>query len=158
MKQTDRVLQYMRYFGSITPLQALGDLGVMRLGARIWDLRREGHHITRRMVSGKNRYGEATSYAEYRLKEGGIKMLKEMQISDIPTQNKRNERNEGKWIKELNKFYESGAVAAELFWETSQSALSVVNAVRAAAKHKNIPVIVVKRGDRIFFVRGDANA
>lgn len=85
-------------------------------------------------------------------------MLKEMQISDIPTQNKRNERNEGKWIKELNKFYESGAVAAELFWETSQSALSVVNAVRAAAKHKNIPVIVVKRGDRIFFVRGDANA
>ncbi|MFR1801750.1 MAG: hypothetical protein ACLSWS_06825 [Faecalispora jeddahensis] len=74
-------------------------------------------------------------------------MLKEMQISDIPTQNKRNE---GKWIKELNKFYESGAVAAELFWETSQSALSVVNAVRAAAKHKNIPVIVVKRGDRIF--------
>lgn len=69
MKQTDRVLRYMRDFGSITPLQALGDLGVMRLGARIWDLRREGHHITRRMVSGKNRYGEATSYAEYRLED-----------------------------------------------------------------------------------------
>lgn len=82
-------------------------------------------------------------------------MLKEMQISDIPT---RNERKGGKWIKEVNKFYESGAVAAELFWKTSQSARSVVNAVRVVAKHKNIPVIVVKRGDRIFFVRGDANA
>ena len=41
----------------------------MRLGARIWDLRREGHCISRRMVSGKNRYGEATSYAEYRLED-----------------------------------------------------------------------------------------
>ena len=69
MKQTDRVLRYMRDFGSITPLQALGDLGVMRLGARIWDLRREGHCISRRMVSGKNRYGEATSYAAYRLED-----------------------------------------------------------------------------------------
>lgn len=69
MKQTDRVLRYMRDFGSINPLQAYNDLGIMRLGARILDLRHEGHHITRRMVSGKNRYGESVSYAEYRLEE-----------------------------------------------------------------------------------------
>ena len=67
MTQTERVLQYLKDFGSITPLQALSDLGVMRLGARIWDLRQAGYPITRRMVGSKNRYGEAVSFAEYRL-------------------------------------------------------------------------------------------
>ena len=69
MKLTDRVLRYMRDFGSINPLQAYNALGIMRLGARILDLRHEGPRITRRMVSGKNRYGESVSYAEYRLEE-----------------------------------------------------------------------------------------
>lgn len=69
MTQTERVLQYMQDFGSITPLQALGDLSVMRLGARIWDLKQAGYPITRRMVGSKNRYGESVSYAEYRLEE-----------------------------------------------------------------------------------------
>lgn len=67
MKQEERILKYMQDFGSITPLQALDDLGVMRLGARIYDLRRAGHTISRRMVTKKNRYGEAVSFAEYRL-------------------------------------------------------------------------------------------
>ena len=71
MTQTERVLQYLKDFGSITPLQALSDLGVMRLGARIWDLRQAGYPITRRMVGSKNRYGEAVSFSEYRL--GGEK-------------------------------------------------------------------------------------
>lgn len=69
MTQCERVLQYMKDFGTITPLQALGDLGVMRLGARIWDLRHDGHRITRRMVSERNRYGEIVSFAEYKLEE-----------------------------------------------------------------------------------------
>lgn len=69
MTQCERVLQYMRDFGSINPLQALGDLGVMRLGARVYDLKRDGHNISRRMVTAKNRYGEAVSFAEYRLED-----------------------------------------------------------------------------------------
>lgn len=69
MTQCERVLQYMQDFGSINPMQALGDLGCYRLGARIYDLRQDGHHITRRMVSAKNRYGESVSYAEYRLED-----------------------------------------------------------------------------------------
>ena len=67
MNQCERVLQYMEDFGTITPLDALADLGVMRLGARIWDLKNAGHKISRRMISAKNRYGEVVSYAEYRL-------------------------------------------------------------------------------------------
>lgn len=67
MTQCDRILKYMQDFGTITPVQAMHDLGCMRLGARIWDLRAAGHHISRRMVSSKNRYGEKTIYAEYKL-------------------------------------------------------------------------------------------
>lgn len=50
MTQCERVLQYMQDFGSINPMQALGDLDCYRLGARIYDLRQGGHHITRRDV------------------------------------------------------------------------------------------------------------
>lgn len=69
MGQCERVLQYIKDFGSINPAQAFLDLGCYRLGARIWDLRHQGHQISRRMVTGKNRYGEAVSYAEYRLED-----------------------------------------------------------------------------------------
>ena len=67
MTQCQRVLKYMNDFGTINPMQALFDLGIIRLGARIYDLKQEGHPISRRMVSGTNRYGEAVSFAEYRL-------------------------------------------------------------------------------------------
>ena len=67
--QCDRILQYMQDFGSINPVQAMSDLGVMRLAARISDLKDEGHTITRTMVKKKNRYGEPVSFAEYRLEE-----------------------------------------------------------------------------------------
>ena len=67
--QCERILQYMQDFGSINPVQAMSDLGVMRLAARISDLKDEGHTITRKMVKKKNRYGEPVSFAEYRLEE-----------------------------------------------------------------------------------------
>lgn len=71
MKQTDRILKYMRDFGSITQLEAMQDIGCMRLAARIADLKRDGHAIRREMETSKNRYGEETSYARYRLVEDG---------------------------------------------------------------------------------------
>lgn len=69
MTQCERIIKYMRDFGSINPLQAMADLGVMRLAARVSDLRDQGHEIDRRIVSGKNRYGEPVYFAEYRLME-----------------------------------------------------------------------------------------
>ena len=69
MKQTDRILKYMHDFGSITQLEAMQDIGCMRLAARIADLKRDGHAIRREMETSKNRYGEETSYARYRLVE-----------------------------------------------------------------------------------------
>ena len=67
LTQSMKILKYMMDFGSITPIEALKDLGVMRLGARIYDLEKQGFEILHERESGKNRYGEKTSYARYRL-------------------------------------------------------------------------------------------
>lgn len=67
--QCDKVLEYMRKFGSITQFQALQDIGCMRLASRISDLRYQGYPIGRRIKTGKNRYGDSVSFAEYYLIE-----------------------------------------------------------------------------------------
>lgn len=59
----------MRRFGSITQLQALQDIGCMRLASRISDLRQQGVAIGRRMKTSKNRYGDDVYFAEYYLIE-----------------------------------------------------------------------------------------
>ena len=68
LTQSMKVLKYMMDFGSITPLDALKDLAVMRLGARIWDLEKQGFEILHERQTAKNRYGENTTYCRYRLK------------------------------------------------------------------------------------------
>ena len=73
MTQCERILKYMRDFGSINPMQAMKDLGVMRLAARVADLKKAGHKITRRTVTGRNRYDEKVIFAEYRLEENSVK-------------------------------------------------------------------------------------
>ena len=41
--QKDRIINYIREFGSITSWEAYQDLGVMQLGARIDQLQKDGH-------------------------------------------------------------------------------------------------------------------
>lgn len=67
--QNDRVLQYIREFGSITQLDALQDLGVMRLASRVSDLRRQGVKIVSKTEAVKNRYGETCHIKRYSLGE-----------------------------------------------------------------------------------------
>ena len=67
MKQTEKVLDYIQRFGSITAAEAVMDLGIYRLSARISDLRDEGYNIKSEMESGKNRFGEPTHYSRYSL-------------------------------------------------------------------------------------------
>lgn len=62
-----KILRYMQTYGSITPVEAFRDLGVMRLGARIYDLEQEGVKIVHERESSKNRMGEKVSYSRYRL-------------------------------------------------------------------------------------------
>lgn len=67
--QCDLILDYMKQFGSINPLQALQDIGCFRLASRISDLRKRGYLIISARVHYKNRLGEAKHFNEYRLKE-----------------------------------------------------------------------------------------
>lgn len=69
--QADRVLAYIKEFGSITQLEALRDLGVMRLASRISDLKKRGYPIEGMIVCIKNRYGEDCRIKRYSLKEEG---------------------------------------------------------------------------------------
>lgn len=66
--QNERILQYMKDFGSITQLDALRDLGVMRLASRISDLRRLGYPIESRAEAVNNRYGEKCRIKRYSMK------------------------------------------------------------------------------------------
>lgn len=67
MTQNDKILAHLERFGSITPLEALELYGIMRLGARIYDLKRMGYKITGISVDGVNRDGERVRYARYTL-------------------------------------------------------------------------------------------
>ena len=68
MTQEDMILRYMQDTGSITPVDAMREFGCMRLGARIFDLRRRGIEIDTALERGTNRYGGNTQYARYSLK------------------------------------------------------------------------------------------
>lgn len=67
MTQCERVLRHMRDYGSITSAEAITEYGIYRLASRISDLKKQGVHIEKEMVSGKNRYGEPTCFARYSL-------------------------------------------------------------------------------------------
>ena len=69
LTQCMKIVKYMMDFGSITPLQAMKDLGVMRLAARISDLEADGWNIKHDRETSENRYGEKTTYMRYNLKE-----------------------------------------------------------------------------------------
>ena len=70
MTQNDRILRHLRDYGSISSMEAVQEYGIMRLASRISDLKKAGIPIYREMVTGKNRYGENTSYARYSIKRG----------------------------------------------------------------------------------------
>ena len=65
MSQKKMVLDYIREFGSITPLDGFRYLGVTRLAAVIFELKEDGHDIHTERERGKNRYGHPTMYARY---------------------------------------------------------------------------------------------
>ena len=65
--QCDRIVMYMQEYGSISTLEAFNDLGVARLASRIHDLKDRGYDIKSETKTGKNRFGETTSYKVYRL-------------------------------------------------------------------------------------------
>jgi hypothetical protein len=53
-RQRDRILAHLRK-SPIDPLTALRKYGCFRLGARIWDLKQDGHDIRSRIVSERGK-------------------------------------------------------------------------------------------------------
>lgn len=64
--QKAHILEYMQQGYSITPLDALLLFNCLRLGARIADLRADGHPIDREMVCDPD---TGKRYASYSMKE-----------------------------------------------------------------------------------------
>ena len=69
MTQTNQILDHLKAHRTITPLDALRLYGCMRLGARIWDLKRMGHRIRSEIVTDVNRNGEPVRFAQYTLED-----------------------------------------------------------------------------------------
>lgn len=63
--QNQRILDYIAEFGSITQLEALRDLGVMRLASRISDLKKQGYAIVSKNIAVKNRFDETCYVKRY---------------------------------------------------------------------------------------------
>lgn len=68
--QAQKILDYMRKHGSITGVQAYENFRCMRLPARIFELKEQGHNIITENVSFKSADGETDRYAKYTLVEG----------------------------------------------------------------------------------------
>jgi hypothetical protein len=62
--QCDKILYHLQRFGSIDPIQAIQEYGVLRLAARINDLR-VSHTIETHLVDTINRFGDPVRYARY---------------------------------------------------------------------------------------------
>lgn len=67
MTQNERILNHLQKHGSISSKEAADEYGVMRLGARIYDLKKEGHSIVKTSEKAVNRFGEKVHYARYRM-------------------------------------------------------------------------------------------
>ena len=72
MIQEQRVLEYMKKNDGITSLEAFQYLGITRLSAKIFNLKKQGYLITSEMQQGENRYGEMTHFKRYMLNEGNL--------------------------------------------------------------------------------------
>ena len=65
----DRVVEYINEFGSITSRDAFMDLGITRLSAVVFDLKKKGYSVDTTFESAKNRWGDTTSFARYSFKK-----------------------------------------------------------------------------------------
>lgn len=65
MTQKERLLEHLKLFNRVNPLEALTKLGIYRLSAVVFDLRKEGHKIETNRKSVQNQFGEECIVAEY---------------------------------------------------------------------------------------------
>jgi hypothetical protein len=67
LTQYDRVLDHLQRNGKLSQKQAIRLFGAYRLSDIIYRMRRDGYNISTTFKSGKNRFGDTVSWAEYKL-------------------------------------------------------------------------------------------
>lgn len=67
LTQYDRVLDHLQRNGKLSQKQAIRLFGAYRLSAIIYRLRKDGYNISSTFKTGKNRFGDSVSWAEYKL-------------------------------------------------------------------------------------------
>ena len=68
MTQKELILDRLRNFGTLEPLEALREYGIYRLGAMISELQSQGVQISKEMVASKSRIiGKTVRFAKYSL-------------------------------------------------------------------------------------------
>lgn len=67
LSQYDVVLKHLESGKELSQLEATQEYGILRLGAIIFNLRKDGYDIETRMEHKPNRYGHVSNYAIYKL-------------------------------------------------------------------------------------------
>jgi hypothetical protein len=62
--QKEKIIDHLKMFGSITPLEAMREYGCMRLAAVIFNLKDE-YSIRTDMRDSRNRFGDKVRFAKY---------------------------------------------------------------------------------------------
>lgn len=69
MNQYERIVAYVKRFGSISPMEAFNDLGITKLSTRIGEMEQSGQYeFNRKYETVNNRFGEPVRYMRYTLK------------------------------------------------------------------------------------------
>lgn len=71
--QNERIIDYIERFGSITQLEALRDLGIMRLASRCSDLKKLGYPIVSSYETVNNRFEEPVRIKRYSFAKDGAR-------------------------------------------------------------------------------------
>ena len=65
MNQRNRIIRYLKDFGSITAYEAVSELGILQLSSRLGELEKMGYSFERERLTRKNRYGEKVTFMRY---------------------------------------------------------------------------------------------
>jgi len=65
MTQKEASLKYINNFGSISSIEAFSDLGITRLSAIVFNLRKEGYKVASTPEEVLNRYGKKVIFSRY---------------------------------------------------------------------------------------------
>jgi hypothetical protein len=66
--QQRRVLDFLETGRALDPMTALREMGISRLAARVFELKKKGVLIEMETATAKNQFGERCPFALYRLK------------------------------------------------------------------------------------------